>query len=72
SCFFITSQVHRETQREGCEDGEEEEVEENYAMPPPVKQKKTALDELFEEVQSFQQLLPLLSLARRVHQEIQL
>ncbi|KAM4625223.1 E3 SUMO-protein ligase ZBED1-like [Polymixia lowei] len=44
--------------------------------PPPVKQKKTALEELFEEedneLQSFQQRQPLLSLAQRVDPEIQL
>ncbi|XP_049437749.1 E3 SUMO-protein ligase ZBED1-like [Epinephelus fuscoguttatus] len=65
-----------EAQREGCEDGEEEEVEEDYALPPPVKQKRTALEELFEEedneLQSFQKSQPLLSLAQRVDQEIQL
>ncbi|KAK0154985.1 Zinc finger BED domain-containing protein 1 [Merluccius polli] len=47
-----------------------------HTKPPPVKQKKTALEELFEEedneLQSFQQRQPLLSLAQRVDQEIQL
>ncbi|XP_063748274.1 E3 SUMO-protein ligase ZBED1-like isoform X3 [Eleginops maclovinus] len=62
-----------ETQREGCEDGEEEEVEEHYALPPPSK--KTALEELFEEedneLQSIRESQPRLSLAQKVDQEIQ-
>ncbi|XP_069395174.1 E3 SUMO-protein ligase ZBED1-like [Paralichthys olivaceus] len=63
-----------EKEREGYED--EEEEEEDHAPPPPVEQKKTALEELFEEedneLESFQQRQPLLSLAQRVDQEIQL